>query len=214
MCSAAVDFFLLILPFIFNCCWIQFLAKHARPIKDMRAALGDVHALSEVREVGPFRQFGLKSAVRDARPLSSASIISRWGLPRPWLDTTFPFKDLESQPGMHMSHNFSPFLITFMGYPVPGQAFENLTALHLRIPANGSLKRRLPGILIPTASIHILLISEKDLGFLSGFEPLQFLFRSKSSSFSKVWPSYRHSSSDISLNDENAVMKPPPDGWS
>ncbi|CAL1126175.1 unnamed protein product [Cladocopium goreaui] len=95
-----------------------------------------------------------------------------------------------------------------------GQAFENLTALHLRIPANGSLKRRLPGILIPTASIHILLISEKDLGFLSGFEPLQFLFRSKSSSFSKVWPSYRHSSSDISLNDENAVMKPPPDGWS
>lgn len=90
-----------------------------------------------------------------------------------------------------------------------GQAFENLTALHLRIPANGSLKRRLPGILIPTASIHILLISEKDLGFLSGFEPLQFLFRSKSSSFSKVWPSYRHSSSDISLNDENAVMKPP-----
>ena len=110
-----------------------------------------------------------------------------------------------------ISHHFSSL---FMGYPVPGQAFENLTALHLRIPANGSLKRRLPGILIPTASIHILLISEKDLGFLSGFEPLQFLFRSKSSSFSKVWPSYRHSSSDISLNDENAVMKPPPDGWS
>lgn len=84
-------------------------------IKDMRAALGDVHALSEVREVGPFRQFGLNSAVRDARPLSSASIISRWGLLRPWLDTTFPFKDLVSQPGMHMSHNFSPFLITFYG---------------------------------------------------------------------------------------------------
>ena len=131
---------------IFHSCWIQFLAKHARPIDCIRR-----RPCFEVREVGPFRQCGLNSPVRDARPLSSASYISRWGLPRPWLDRLFPQPECSF---LIISHHFSR---ARTGLWEPDRfAFAD---------ANGSLKKRLPGILIPTASIHCSSRKRSEISF-------------------------------------------------